>query len=96
MRARELEGYEGAGALRETLQLMKEFMMSRKVPLTLQGKIKRYLEFQHRSKKAGSIDRHQVLDQPPGAAGLLRCPPTHLYTLSSPLRPARAARTHTA
>merc|ERR1719171_1040684 len=55
---------QDSAELRESLRLMKKFMAVRKVPLTLQGKIKRYLEFQHQHQKtAGIVDRNSFFEQ---------------------------------
>lgn len=46
---------------RDNMRATKEFMASRKVPLSLQTKIKRYMQFQHRLKKQSVLDRHSIL-----------------------------------
>eukprot|EP00746_Dinoflagellata_sp_MGD_P021184 gnl/MRDRNA2_/MRDRNA2_149427_c0_seq1.p1 gnl/MRDRNA2_/MRDRNA2_149427_c0~~gnl/MRDRNA2_/MRDRNA2_149427_c0_seq1.p1 ORF type:complete len:755 (+),score=101.22 gnl/MRDRNA2_/MRDRNA2_149427_c0_seq1:233-2266(+) len=46
---------------RESLRAMREFMNSRQVPITLQGKIQRYLEFQHEKALSGQGDCEELL-----------------------------------
>jgi hypothetical protein len=43
---------QDSAELRRKIRVMKDFMTNRKVPLTLQGKIKRYLQFQHKTNQS--------------------------------------------
>lgn len=47
----------------ERLRQMKEFMVKKKVPLTVQTKIQRYLEFQHKSQRSGMGDQQILFAQ---------------------------------
>merc|ERR1719235_1090013 len=54
---------EDTAELRKDLHAMTEFMSHRKVPIALQGKVKRYLEFLHKAKKSGNTNAQHFLDQ---------------------------------
>merc|ERR1719379_2397132 len=46
---------------RERMRMIKEFMVSRKVPITLQVKVKRYLEYQFHARMDGSPENIEFI-----------------------------------
>lgn len=61
---------EDHAEFRENLATMREFMTHQKVPITLQGKIQRYLEFQHEKAVSGSGNCEELLQSLSPSLGL--------------------------
>merc|ERR1719262_2009459 len=51
------------GEFQENLRLVKDFMGRRNLPMALQTKVKKYLEFQHRTYKSGSVNGYAFIEQ---------------------------------
>merc|ERR1719265_385918 len=54
---------EDEAMLQENLRMATDFMANRNLPLKLQTKIKRYLEFQHKSNKVSLFAHYAFVDQ---------------------------------